>query len=147
MATISVVKGGTIGISEQDTRKHVRFANEVDFSVVANNIIVTDLAQLISIPAGFFMVRFGVRLNTVQGAVATCVFGDGATADGWIDTAFDLDGTALDTSFTLVSDPYGALGGKLYHTADTIDLDPGHTVDAAHISVWAEGYMIPESTA
>jgi hypothetical protein len=144
MAIIDVTRGGTIGVSENDTRKHVRFANQVDFSIAANNLIVTDLAELISIPAGFFMVRFGCRLDVVQGAVATCVFGDGATADGWVDTAFDLDGTALDTTFTLVSDAYGALGGKLYHTADTIDLDPGHTVDAAKITCWADGYMIPE---
>lgn len=147
MATISVVKGGTIGVSEQDTRKHVRFANEVDFSTTANNLAATDIMQLISIPAGFFMTRFGVRLNVVQGAVATCVFGDATDPDGWIDTAFDLDGTALDTSFTLVSDAYGALGGKLYHVADTIDLDPGHVVDAAHITCWAEGYMVPEYSA
>ena len=147
MANISVVKGGLVGVSEQDTRKHVRFANQVDFSIVANNLIATDIAQLINIPAGFYMYRFGVRLDVVQGAVATCVFGDGATAAGWIDTAFDLDGTALDTSFTLVSDAYGALGGKLYHTADTVDLDPGHVVDAAKITCFAEGYMIPEFSA
>jgi hypothetical protein len=83
----------------------------------------------------------------VQGAVATCDFGDGDDPNGWIDTLFDLDGTALDTSFSLVSDPYGALGGKLYQVADTIDLDPGHVVDAAHITVWAEGYMIPAYSA
>jgi hypothetical protein len=147
MATISVIKGGTIGVSEQDTRKHVRFANEVDFSVVANNLIVTDLAEIISIPAGFFMTKFGVRLNVVQGAVATCVFGDAVDPNGWIATAFDLDGTALDVGVSLPGDAFPALGGKLYHVADTIDLDPGHTVDAAHISVWAEGYMIPAYTA
>jgi hypothetical protein len=146
MATISVVRGGTIGVSEQDTRKHVRFANNVDFSVVANNLIVTDIAQLISIPAGFFMTLFGVRLNTVQGAVATCVFGDAVDPNGWIATAFDLDGTALDVGVSLPGDAFPALGGKLYHTADTIDLDPGNPVDAAHITCWAEGYMIPLST-
>jgi hypothetical protein len=147
MATIDVTRGGTIGVSENDVKKHVRFANQVDFSIAANALIVTDLAQLISIPAGFFMTAFGVRLDVVQGAVATCVFGDATAANGWIATAYDLDGTALDTSISLPGDTFPALGGKLYHTADTIDLDPGHTVDAAKITCWATGYMIPEYSA
>lgn len=147
MATLDLTLGGTTGTSEQAGRKHVVFANQVDFSIAANALTATDIAQLLSVPAGFFMYRFGVRLDVVQGAVATCVFGDGADPDGWVDTAFDLDGTALDTSFTLVSDAYGALGGKLYATADTIDLDPGHVVDTALITCWAEGYMIPVFTA
>jgi hypothetical protein len=150
MSTLDLTKGGTTGVSENAIRKHILFTNTIDFSgthmvdgsPVANAIIVTDLAQIIAVPAGFFCLGVGVRLDTVQGATCTCVFGDGATADGWIDTAFDLDGTALDTSFTLVSDAFGALGGKLYHVADTIDLDPGHTVDAAVITFFAHGFMI-----
>ncbi len=150
MANIDLTLGGTTGVSETAARKQIVFKNTIDFSGthkvndvdVANALVATDIAQLLAVPAGFFMHTFGVRLDTVQGAVATCVFGDGATAAGWIDTAFDLDGTALDTSFGLVSDPYGALGGKLYHTADTIDLDPGHVVDAAVITVFAAGFIV-----
>jgi hypothetical protein len=142
MANIDVTIGGTLGISENSIKKMVVFQNTIDFSIAANALVATDLAQLLNIPAGFYMQSFGVRLDVVQGAVATCVFGDGDTAAGWIDTAFDLDGSALDTSFGLVSDPYGALGGKLYHTADTVDLDPGHVVDAAKITVWAVGFMV-----
>jgi hypothetical protein len=150
MSNIDLTQGGTIGISENAIRKHVLFTNTIDFAgthlvagvETANALAATDLAQMIAVPAGFFMLGFGVRLDLVQGAVATCVFGDGDTADGWIDTAFDLDGTALDTSFTLVSDPFGALGGKLYHVADTIDLDPGHVVDTAIITAFVHGFMI-----
>jgi hypothetical protein len=142
MANVDLTIGGTTGVSETAARKQVVFINTIDFSIVANNLIATDIGQMINVPAGFFMHTFGVRLNVVQGAVATCVFGDGVTADGWIDTAFDLDGTALDTSFSLVSDPFGALGGKLYHTADTIDIDPGHVVDAANITVFAAGFLL-----
>jgi hypothetical protein len=145
MANIDVTLGGTLGISENSIKKMVVFQNTIDFSIAANALVATDIAQLINIPAGFYMQSFGVRLDVVQGAVATCVFGDGDTAAGWIDTAFDLDGSALDTSFGLVSDPYGALGGKLYHTADTVDLDPGHVVDAAKITVWAIGFMVQAS--
>jgi hypothetical protein len=151
MANLALYKGGLVGVADASARKQIVFKNTIDFSgthlvagvATANALAATDIGQLLAVPAGFFMTRFGVRLDTVQGAVATCVFGDGATADGWIDTAFDLDGTALDTSFTLVSDPFGALGGKLYHTADTIDIDPGHVVDAAIITVFAAGFLIP----
>jgi hypothetical protein len=75
------------------------------------------------------------------------VFGDAVDPNGWIATSFDLDGTALDTSFAIATDAFPLLGGKLYHTADTIDLDPGHVVDAAKITCWAEGYMIPAFSA
>jgi hypothetical protein len=147
MAILDLTRGGTIGVSENDVKKHVRFANQVDFSIAANALTATDSAKLISIPAGFFMTLLGVRLDVVQGAVATCVFGDGAAANGWIATAFDLDGTALDTHMALPADTFMALSGKLYHTADSIILDPGHVVDAAKITVWATGYMIPEYSA
>jgi hypothetical protein len=142
MANIDLTLGGTTGISETAARKQYVFKNTIDFSISGNELVSTDIGRMLNIPAGFFMHTFGVRLDTVQGATATCVFGDGATADGWIDTSYDLDGTALDTSFTLVSDAYGALGGKLYHVADTIDIDPGHTVDTAIITVFAAGFMV-----
>ncbi len=150
MANIDLTLGGTTGVSETAARKQVVFKNTIDFSgthmvsgvSTSNALTATDIAQLLAVPAGFFMQKFGVRLDTVQGAVATCDFGDGADPNGWIDTLFDLDGTALDTSFSIVSDPYPALGGKLYHTADTIDLDPGHVVDTAVITVFATGFIV-----
>ncbi len=147
MATIDLTLGGTVGTSEQAARKMITFTNSVDFSVAANNLTATDLAQLLSIPARFFMTHFGVRLDVVQGAVATCVFGDGADPNGWIATAFDLDGTADDYAAALPGDAYPALGGKYYATADTIDLDPGHVVDTAKLTCWATGYMIPAYSA
>jgi hypothetical protein len=142
MANIDVTKGGSTGVSEGSIRKLIVFQNTIDFSIAANNLVATDVCQMLNVPAGFCMQSLGVRLDTVQGAVATCVLGDGATANGWIATAFDLDGTALDTKFSLPGDVFPALGGKLYHTADTIDLDPGHVVDAAKITVWAVGFMV-----
>lgn len=158
MANIDLTKGGTTGISEGATRKHVLFANTIDFSgthVVAgvdtaNALTATDIGQLISIPAKFWMLMFGIRLDTVQGAVATAVFGDGADPNGWLATAVDLDGTADDffqsgkvlaeaapNTFLELYHP-----GKYYPAADTIDIDPGHVVDTAVITVWATGFML-----
>ena len=155
MATLDLTQGGTIGVSEQSARKHILFANTVDFSVIGNNLVATDIGQLISVPAGFWMNSFGIRLDTVQGAVATAVFGDGVDPNGWLATAVDLDGTVNDffqsgkvlaeaapNTFLDLYHP-----GKYYTTADTIDIDPGHVVDTAVITVWAAGFMLNASYA
>ncbi len=141
MATIDLTTGGTIGTSEQSSRKHVLFANTLDFSVTANNMVATDICTIFNIPLGFFMTACGVRVDTAQGATATATFGDGADPNGWMATA-DLNG-AVDTYVaSLPGDAYPALGGKYYTAADTFDLVAGHTLDAAIITVWAEGFII-----
>lgn len=151
MANIDLTLGGTTGVSETAARKQIVFINTIDFSITANNLVAADIGQMINVPAKFWMHTFGIRLDTVQGAVATAVFGDGADPNGWLATAVDLDGTAGDyfqsgkvlaeaapNTFLDVYHP-----GKYYATADTIDIDPGHVVDAAKITVWAAGFLMP----
>lgn len=158
MTTLNLTKGGTTGISENSARKHILFTNTIDFSgthlvagvATANALTATDLGQLINIPAKFWMTMFGIRLDTVQGAVATAVFGDGDNPDGWLATAVDLDGTADDffqsglIQAAATPDTFLDLyhPGKYYPVADTIDIDPGHVVDTAVITVWAAGFML-----
>jgi len=150
MANIDLTQGGTTGVSENSARKQIIFANTIDFSIAANNLVATDIGQMLNIPAKFWMHTFGIRLDTVQGAVATAVFGDGADPNGWLATAVDLDGTAGDffqsgkvlaeaapNTFLELYHP-----GKYYATADTIDIDPGHVVDAAKITVFACGFLL-----
>lgn len=158
MGNIYLAQGGTIGISENSARKHILFANTVDFGgthlvagvSTSNNVLSTDIGQLLNIPAGFWMERFGIRLDLVEGATATAVFGDGADPNGWLATAVDLDGTADDffqsgkvlaeaTPNTFL-DLYHP--GKYYATADTIDIDPANDLDTAIITVWAAGFML-----
>ncbi len=159
MANIDLTLGGTTGVSENAVRKQVIFHNTIDFSGTHkvndvdtdNALTATDIGQLLNIPAKFWMHTFGVRLDTVQGAVATAVFGDGDNADGWLATAVDLDGTALDffqSGLVLLeaapptpADLYHP--GKYYPVADTIDIDPGHVVDTAVITVFAAGFILP----
>lgn len=151
MANYDLTRGGTIGVSEQDARKHILFANTVSFAT--QNILSTDIAQLINIPANFWMTAFGVRLDTAEGGVATGVFGDGADPNGWIATAFDLNGAvdifaqsglvlaeAAPNTFLDLYHP-----GKYYPAADTVDLDPGHDLDAAVITCWAAGFILRDS--
>ncbi len=150
MANIDLTLGGTTGASETAARKQLVFANTIDFSITANNLVATDIGQMINIPAKFWMHTFGIRLDTVQGAVATAVFGDGANADGWLATAVDLDGTADDffQSGKVLAEaaPNTWLDlyhpGKYYPAADTIDIDPGHVVDTAVITVFAAGFIL-----
>ncbi len=150
MANIDLTLGGTTGASETAARKQLVFANTIDFSIVANNLVATDIGQMLNIPAKFWMHTFGIRLDVVQGAVATAVFGDATNADGWLFTAVDLDGTVGDyfqsgkvlTEGTpnVWADLFAP--GKYYATADTIDIDPGHVVDAAKITVFAAGFIL-----
>jgi hypothetical protein len=158
MANIDLTLGGTTGISEQSARKHILFTNTIDFSGthkvndvdVSNALLSTDIGQLINIPAKFWMTMFGIRLDTVQGATCTAVFGDGANADGWLATAVDLDGTADDffqsglIQAAATPDTFLDLyhPGKYYPAADTIDIDPANTVDAAIITVWCAGFLL-----
>ncbi len=150
MANIDLTLGGTTGASETAARKQLVFANTIDFSIVANNLVATDIGQMLNIPAKFWMQTFGIRLDVVQGATCTAVFGDATNADGWLGTAVDLDGTVGDffqsgkvlaeaapNTFVDLFHP-----GKYYATADTIDIDPAHTVDAAKITVFACGFIL-----
>lgn len=151
MANIDLTLGGTTGASETAARKQLVFMNTIDFSITANNLVATDIGRMINIPAKFWMHTFGIRLDTVQGATCTAVFGDGADPNGWLGTAVDLDGTADDffqsgkvlaeaapNTFVDLYHP-----GKYYPAADTIDIDPGHTVDTAVITVFAAGFILP----
>lgn len=158
MADIYLALGGTVGVSETAARKQVVLMNTIDFSGThkvndvdtANALTATDIGQLLNIPAKFWMHTFGIRLDTVQGAVATAVFGDGADPNGWLATAVDLDGTALDffQSGKVLAEaaPNTWLDlyhpGKYYPVADTIDIDPAHVVDTAVISVFAAGFIL-----
>ncbi len=150
MANIDLTLGGTTGASETAARKQLVFANTIDFSIAANNLVATDIGQMLNIPAKFWMHTFGIRLDVVQGAVATAVFGDGADPNGWLATAVDLDGTVGDffqsglIQAAATPDTFLDLyhPGKYYATADTVDIDPGHVVDAAKITVFAAGFIL-----
>lgn len=151
MANIDLTVGGTTGVSETAARKQIVFVNTVDFSIAANNVVAANIGQLINIPAKFWMHTFGIRLDVVEGGTATAVFGDGADPNGWLATAVDLNGTAGDyfqsgkvlaeAAPNTFLDAYHP--GKYYATADTIDIDPANDLNAAKITVWAAGFLMP----
>ncbi len=151
MTIYNLAAGGTIGTSEQSARKHILFANTVDFSV--NNILSTDVASILNIPANFWMTMFGVRLDVAEGGTATAVFGDGTNPDGWLASAFDLNG-AVDTFaqsglILLEAAPPTPADlfhpGKYYPAADTIDIDPANDLATAVITCWATGFILDDT--
>ncbi len=146
MANIDLTVGGTIGASEQSARKHLLFANSIDCSV--NNLDIADVGQVLNVPAGFFMKNFGIRIDLAGTATATLTAGDGADVNGWIDTAFAADGAVDTWAVGLDSDAYGALGGKYYSSADTIDMIGAvANLVLGQYTVWAEGFVLQDTYA
>ncbi len=151
MTTYNLARGGTVGVSDEDTRKSIVFANTVSFAT--NNVLGADIVEIINIPANFWMTAFGVRLDTAEGGAATGVFGDGANDDGWLATAFDLNGAVdtfaqsglilLEAAPPTPADLYHP--GKYYPAADTIDINPSADLDAAVITCWAIGFMLKDT--
>jgi hypothetical protein len=83
-------------------------------------VALNDVTQLISIPAGAFVLSVAAKVTTVEGGTCTFDIGDGATVDGYLD-GVDGNTSANVQSFTAdTTEAFGA--GKLYTAADTIDL-------------------------
>ena len=83
-------------------------------------VALNDVAQIISIPAGAFVLTVACKVTTVEGGACTFDVGDGATVDGYLDgvdgnTSADVQSFTADTT-----EAFGA--GKLYTAADTIDV-------------------------
>jgi hypothetical protein len=92
-----------------------------DATLLKGSAIATnDVFELISIPAGAFVLSVAAKVTTVEGGTCTFDIGDGATVDGYLDgvdgnTSADVQSFTADTT-----EAFGA--GKPYTAADTIDL-------------------------
>lgn len=83
-------------------------------------IALNDVFELISIPAGAFVLTVAAKVTTVEGGTCTFDIGDGATVDGYLD-GVDGNTSANTHSFNATTtETFGV--GKLYTAADTIDL-------------------------
>jgi len=104
--------------------------NVLDFSVT--NVSGSDVVQALNIPANALVKSVWVECMTVEGGVATMDIGDGADADGW-DAAVDANSAA-----GIIEGDGAFAGGKLYSSADTIDIVPSADLDTAKIRIVAE---------
>lgn len=116
-------------------KNHISFA---DTSVSA-----ADVVELIDIPAYFKVLDITILVTTAEGATCTATIGDGDATDGW-DASVNLNSAAAYISTP--SDTYGATGGKVYTTADTIDAVMGHDTDAAILDITVHGYFVNRAT-
>ena len=155
MATIDLTQGAVTSglVSENDTGKQVFIQRTRDFGVAANSVNASDVLQMIPVPAGFFLMGGMVETQTVEWGTATqCQLGDGADPNGLLGTAnCNLNSTSTDVTrgysqlagantLTTVN-AYAAQGGKYYPVADTIDMIPANTLNAAKVRVGVWGFM------
>ena len=117
----------------------VRAENKLNFATT--NVAGADVVQALKIPANALVDKVWTVITTAEGATATGTVGDGTTANGW-DASININATAGTVLCSLeATDTYGK--GKLYSTADTIDIVPADALDAAVVHIIAQ-YTILE---
>lgn len=113
----------------------------VDMAAIAADLAATidgsasDVLQLWDIPAGCHILSVLVNVTTAEGVAATITIGDGSSAAGFLaSTSIN----AVAKAGTIITDAYGAVGGKLYVATDTLDIVFGTAadVDAAVFDVY-----------
>lgn len=124
----------------------------VDVALPATGFAASDVLQVFSVPAGFWLHAVGARVVTAEGAACTADIGNnsatqthvlGANADGYMGT-FDLNSAT--TQITLVADD--GLGKNTYEgivfiTDGTIDITfASADTNAAIFDVWALGWKV-----
>ena len=138
--TVSSFVSGEPTTSPGSYSQPVKAEMRIDFS--DTNVSSTNVVQSLNIPAGALVTNVIVRVVTAEDATATATVGDGDDPNGWI-ASLDLNATG--TTFTakpINADAYPALGGRLYTSADTIDLVVGADLDACVLDIAAEYSML-----
>lgn len=104
----------------------------VDMAAIAAALAATingsagDIVQLWDIPAGTYIQSVLLDVTTLEGAAATVAIGDGTAAAGFL-AATSIN--AIGKTGTVITDAFGATGGKMYATTDTLDLTFGTDAD------------------
>jgi hypothetical protein len=105
---------------------------EIDFS--EKNVAAADVVQIANIEAGTRVIAIGWEVTTAEGDTCTATLGDGDGAASW-DASINLNSAAGGGS-AAGTDAYALTSGigKLYTSADTIDLVMGHDTDTAVVT-------------
>jgi len=104
----------------------IRIANTVDLKAAAaakgSALVSTDIIECLDIPKNMHVSNVFVRTKVAAaGTTLTATVGDGATANGW-DASIDLKAAAGTVTCGVGGTDAFKTAGKLYSTADTIDL-------------------------
>jgi hypothetical protein len=137
MATLTKFVRDFPAISKEGSTQIVA-TNKIDFSKPGYAGAASDVVQVLSIPKGAFVRNVFVRVITAEGSTCTAKVGDGSDDDGF-DASVDLNAAANTLTAGIAgTDAYVINNiGKLYTSADTIDLTLGHTTANAVIEVMA----------
>ncbi len=154
MATRDLTLGGTTLVSDHNKPQFVMLQRTRDFAPAANTITSGDVLQMIDVPATFLALGVLVEVQTKEWTTSTPVqVGDGASTDGWLTTAqcnFNTISTTLSqidpftrdsTTVQTVVSEFGSAGGKFYSAADTIDIIPQASLDAAKVRIAVWGFI------
>jgi hypothetical protein len=145
MGTTDLTQGAvTTGlVSENDHGKRIFIQRTRDFGVAANSVSNAEVLQMVPIPAGFMVEGVLLETQTVENITsAPCTLGDGNDVDGYLTTAFcNLITTATNVcNSTSVYAVENGGKGKFYPAADTIDLIPTNTLNAAKVRIGVWGF-------
>lgn len=88
--------------------------------VKGSALAINDVVELISIPAGAFVLAVTHVVTTVEGGTCTYSIGDGATTAGYVSAANGNTATNA-SSFNATTTPTFGVG-KYYAAADTVDV-------------------------
>ena len=113
----------------------------VDMSAIAEELAATidgsasDVLQIWDIPAGTHILSCLLDVTTAEGATATVSIGDATSAAGFL-AATSINSVAQ--TGTIITDAFGAVGGKMYAATDTLDLTfaTAADIDAAVFDVY-----------
>jgi hypothetical protein len=142
MATKNLTLGGTTALPAFAAGLK-RISNTIDFSKAANTTADGDVAQVLNIPAGCLVLAAGWEIVKAEGGAAAGTYGDGADVDGYHGTfnGNATAGTVVVSTLALAeaapNTVSGYTAGKLYATADTIDLVTTNALDAAIVKFFA----------
>ena len=106
-----------------------------------HNLASGDTCQVLYIPENCLVRRVTVINVTAEGAAATLKVGDGSDDDGW-DTDANVNSAG---TITIGDGAYASANGKIYASADTIDVIPSTDLDTATFWVIAEFFKLPDN--
>jgi len=101
----------------------------------ATALAASDVLEVIPVPAGTIVSNVGMTVTTAAGVTSTLSIGDGSAAAGYLAaTSVNATGTSGGVP-VLASGAFAPTlsGGKVYASADTIDVTIGTAVPAAAV--------------
>lgn len=150
MATIAQALGGTAGHpSRSSVKQPYVISNTLNWAEVltakGSALAANDVVTALNVPAGTLVLHAGIEVVTAADATAATVdLGDGDDADGYVDGANAKTVAFASSTLALTEGTpntvTGYRSGKVYGTADTIDLTVATltgTLAAGVVRVWA----------